>query len=304
MLGAARPVNGPGVRPSRKFLIVTADDFGLHEAVNEAVEQAARAGILTAASLMVAAPAAADAVRRAHALPQLRVGLHVTLADGRAQLPPRDIPRLVDSSGRFGDRLVLDAWRYFALSRVRRELHAEIRAQFAAFARTGLALDHVNAHKHLHLHPTVLAKLIEIGREFGMPAVRVPAEPLWFARRASARALLGAAGLSPWVALMKRRLHAAAIVHNDQIFGLAASGQMDEAALLEILRRLPSGVTEIYLHPATRSGEAVAPAMRGYRHADELAALLSPQVKQAIDASGIRRGGFRDLAASVGRRAA
>jgi chitin disaccharide deacetylase len=304
VISAARPVNGAGARPARKFLIVTADDFGLHEAVNEAVEQAARAGTLTAASLMVAGPAAADAVRRAGALPQLRVGLHVTLADGRAQLPPRDIPRLVDSSGRFGDRLVLEGWRYFALARVRRQLEAEIRAQFAAFARTGLALDHVNAHKHLHLHPTVLAKLIEIGREFGTPAVRVPAEPLWFARRASPGALLGAAGLSPWVALMRHRLDAACVVHNDQIFGMATSGSMDEWVLLEILGRLPPGVTEIYLHPATRSGEAIAPSMRGYRHADELAALLSPRVKQAIDASGAGRGGFRDLAASTGRRAA
>src|SRR6185437_12516957 len=85
-----------------KFLIVTADDFGLHEAVNEAVEKAARAGTLTAASLMVSAPAAADAVRRAHALPRLRVGLHLTLADGRAELPPEAIPHLVDASGRFG----------------------------------------------------------------------------------------------------------------------------------------------------------------------------------------------------------
>ena len=38
------------------FLIVTADDFGLHPAVNEAVEQAHRGGILTAASLWSAHP--------------------------------------------------------------------------------------------------------------------------------------------------------------------------------------------------------------------------------------------------------
>jgi predicted glycoside hydrolase/deacetylase ChbG (UPF0249 family) len=68
----------------RKYLIVTADDFGLHESVNEAVEQASQAGVLTAASLMVGAPAAADAVRRARKLPHLRVGLHLVLADGRA----------------------------------------------------------------------------------------------------------------------------------------------------------------------------------------------------------------------------
>jgi chitin disaccharide deacetylase len=79
---------GPGVRceTMQRFLIVTADDFGLHEAVNEAIERASREGILTAASLMVGAPAADDAIRRARELPRLRVGLHLVLADGRAVL--------------------------------------------------------------------------------------------------------------------------------------------------------------------------------------------------------------------------
>lgn len=295
----------------QRFLIVTADDFGLHPAVNEAVEQAARAGTLTAASLMVAAPAAADAVRRARALPQLNVGLHLTLADGRAQLPPNEIPLLVDPSGRFGDRLALDGWRYFALPAVRRQLRAEIRAQFAAFARTGLALDHVNAHKHLHLHPTVLAMLLEVGAEFGMPAVRVPAEPLRYARRSARNAGFGArfgaglgarlsaVGLAPWLSLMRRRLRAAGVAHNDQVFGIAASGAMDESRLLAILADLPPGATEIYLHPATRSGEAIAPSMQGYRHADELAGLLSPRVREALEATGATRGGFRDLATAA-----
>ncbi|NWP61353.1 ChbG/HpnK family deacetylase, partial [Escherichia coli] len=53
-------------------LVVTADDFGLSREVNEAVEQAHREGILTAASLMVSAPAAADAVARARRMPGLR----------------------------------------------------------------------------------------------------------------------------------------------------------------------------------------------------------------------------------------
>ena len=36
---------------------------------------------------MVASPAAADAVRRARALPGLRVGLHVVLVEARPALP-------------------------------------------------------------------------------------------------------------------------------------------------------------------------------------------------------------------------
>ena len=279
----------------RKFLIVTADDFGLHEAVNEAVEQASRAGILTAASLMVGAPAAADAIRRARELPRLRVGLHVVLADGRAVLAPELIPGLADQSGRMNSRMFVNGVRFFASAAVRRQLEAEIRAQFSAFARTGLVLDHVNVHKHFHLHPTLLQMLLRIGREYGVPAVRVPDEPLWFAARGGRWSpWIGAALLAPWNALMKRRLRAAGMPHNDSLFGVAASGAMDEKTLLAVLARLPPGITEIYLHPATVSGSAIAASMSGYRHAAELAALLSPRVRAAAAAAGIRHGGYVD----------
>jgi hopanoid biosynthesis associated protein HpnK len=280
-----------------KVLIFTADDFGLHAAVNRAVEQAAAHGVLTTASLMVGAPAAADAVRCARELPTLSVGLHLVLADGWSVLPPRSIPALVDAQGRFGNNMVRDGVRFFALPAVRRQLEAEIRAQFQAFADTGLTLDHLNAHKHFHLHPTLLEMLLRIGAEFGAPAVRLPREPAWVARQAGG-ALAGpvvAGLLRPWLALMRRRLRAAGVAHNDYVFGMSHSGAMDEARLLEILARLPEGVTEIYLHPAVESGAAIAASMSGYRHADELAALLSPKVRAAVAASGAQTGGFGRL---------
>jgi chitin disaccharide deacetylase len=278
-------------------LIVTADDFGIHEAVNEAVSEASRAGVLTAASLMVGALAAEDAVRRARALPQLRVGLHLVLADGLAVLPREQIPDLVDEQGRFGDGMWLDGVRYFALPALRKQLEAEIRAQFTAFARTGLVLDHVNAHKHFHLHPTLLQMIVRIGREFGMRAVRVPYEPLWYSTRGAGLGALAAnALLIPWVAMMKARLRAGGITHNDQVFGIASSGHLDEDTLLDILAKLPPGVTEIYLHPATDTQTPITGTMSEYRHGAELAALLSSRVAAAVAATGAGRGGYRDSA--------
>jgi hopanoid biosynthesis associated protein HpnK len=274
-----------------KALVVTADDFGLHEAVNEAIEQSFLQGVLSAASLMVAEAAADDAVRRAHALPQLAVGLHVVLADGQAVLPPRRIPALVDGAGRFPDRMAREGARFFALPRVRRQLEAEIRAQFAAFAATGLTFDHVNAHKHFHLHPTVLGMLLAIGAEYGSPPMRWPREPLWVARRAGGG--LAGALLTPWLALMRRRLRAAGVECNETVFGICTTGAMDEAQLLDILAHLPEGLSEIYLHPATRNG--LTPGMGAYRHRDELQALLSARVRAAVRASGARTGGFRAL---------
>jgi hopanoid biosynthesis associated protein HpnK len=240
-------------------------------------------GVLTAASLMVAAPAARDAVACARRLPDLRVGLHLVLADGAAFLPREAIPALVDADGRFGDNMVRDGFRFFLLPQVRKQLALEIRAQFEAFAKTGLPLDHVNTHKHFHLHPTVLGLIIEIGRDYGMRAMRLPCEwrePLW---------------LKPWIGLVRDRLDHAGIAHNDYVVGIAKTGQMTEGVLLDALAKLPDGVGEIYCHPAVMGEGALSPGMRGYRHADELAALLSPRVEAAIEAAGATRGGFADV---------
>ncbi|MDE1907534.1 MAG: ChbG/HpnK family deacetylase, partial [Rhodospirillales bacterium] len=75
-------------------VIFSADDFGLTESVNEAVERANREGCLTQASLMVAAPAAEDAVRRAKALPGLNIGLHLVLVDGDSVLGHARLPHI------------------------------------------------------------------------------------------------------------------------------------------------------------------------------------------------------------------
>jgi chitin disaccharide deacetylase len=270
-------------RDGMRGVIVTADDFGLHERVNEAVERAHCDGVLTCASLMVSGPAAYDAITRARRLPNLRVGLHIVLADGLATSPASDIPLLVDRRGRFDDRMVLNGFRFFFLPEVRAQLAKEIRAQFEAFAATGLTLDHVNAHKHFHFHPTVLALIIEIGAAFGMRAMRLPRE------------VNGSLFLAPWAAWMKMQLDRAGIAHNDWVAGISATGGMDEATMLALLKHPRRGVLEVYSHPAVGDDAPITSSMHGYRHADELAALCSPRVAQAIAATGAMHGAFADI---------
>jgi hopanoid biosynthesis associated protein HpnK len=282
--------------PPDRFLIVTADDFGLHESINEAVELASRAGTLSAASIMMGAPATADAVRRAHELPGLRIGLHLVLTDGTPVLPPDRIPALVNAQGRFRSNLFTNGARYFLSLAARRQLETEIRAQFEAFAATGLTLDHVNAHNHFHSHPTVLGMMLRIGREFGLQAMRLPYEPAGRAGRLGWFGGLGGYAIQGWFEVMKRRLQYAGVLCNDWLYGIRHTGAMNESRLLERLRQLPLGVTEIYLHPATESGAAIAHSMRDYDHREELAALRSPRVRAALAQLRIACGGYADLA--------
>jgi hopanoid biosynthesis associated protein HpnK len=188
------------------------------------------------------------------------------------------------------------AARFFFLPQIRRQLAREIRAQFEAFRATGLPLDHVNAHKHFHLHPTVARLVIEIGRDFGMKAVRVPSEPVRVLRRAFPREHSSAPIYSPWISRLHHRLRRAGLFVNDYTFGLAWSGNMVETRLLKLIPHLPDGVNEIYLHPATKGGAAFAAAIPGYNSLEEFAALLSPSVRNRIAELGIRLVSYSDFA--------
>lgn len=254
-----------------KRLIVNADDFGMAPEVNEAVERANREGVLRSASLMVGAPSAADAIQRARRLPALAVGLHVVLVNGRPVLPADRVPDLVDARGEFLTDLVQAGFRFFFRPGARAQLAAEIRAQFERFAETGLTLDHADAQSHMHVHPTVFRLILAIGREYGLRAVRIPREPFG-----------GTRTIEPWLALMRARARRAGIACNDYAFGVNDAGALTEARVLQILKRLPDGVTEIFFHPATVAFSGVDHGAERYEFAGELATLTSPRVRDAI----------------------
>ena len=277
-----------------KRLVVTADDFGLSPSVNEACEEAHRDGILTAASLMVSAPAAADAVARARRLPGLRVGLHLVMVEAWPTLPPAALPDLVDGAGlmrRDMGRLGLDL---AARPAARRQLAAEVAAQFEAFRATGLPLDHVNAHKHFHVHPVIAGIVLAVGRRYGMRALRVPREPRALLRRAEPGASpRPALDIAPWAALLAVRARAAGLLIPDRTLGLAWSGAMTPERVAGLLQHLPSGLTELYTHPATGGGfPGEAP---GYAYAAERDALIAPASREAAARPGVVRGGFSDF---------
>jgi chitin disaccharide deacetylase len=276
-----------------KHLIVTADDFGAAVEVNAAVERAHRGGILSAASLMVAAPAANDAVQRAHAMPSLRIGLHLVLVDGKPMLPAAAVPDLIDKTCNFRTDMARAGAAMFFRPKVRAQLAAEIEAQFAAFEATGLKLDHVNAHKHFHLHPTIASLIVKLGKKHGVRGARVPLEPQAVLGRIEKHKASGVVALTtPFAWRLKNRFRRAGISAPDHVFGLAWSGAMTPARLAGLIEYLPEGLSEIYTHPATGPYPGSAP---GYQYDQELAALTDPGLPGLIAAKGIRMGGFSDF---------
>lgn len=232
----------------------------------------------------------------ARRMPSLRVGLHLVLVDGHPVLPAAAIPDLVDAAGMFRTGMAWMGAQIFFQPRVRAQMAAEVAAQFQAFAATGLAMDHVNAHKHFHLHPAIAGQVMAMAARYAVRSVRVPCENApHVARIDGTRKTMAARVMQPWTLLLQRRLRRAGFCTPDQVFGLAWSGAFTQARLLALAQDLPDGLTEIYTHPATSGDFAGAAPL--YQYPAEMAALTDPLVREALAHSGAILGGFRDFSA-------
>jgi hopanoid biosynthesis associated protein HpnK len=245
---------------------------------------------------MVGGPAAADALVRVRRLPNLRVGLHLVLADGEPISKRSQVPDLIDGNGRLRTDLARFGARLAIARSLHRQVETEVAAQFEAFRATGLKLDHVNAHRHFHLHPTVAAAIMAIGPRYGMRALRVPIEPARILAQIDPRTPRGLGWITaPWAAWLRRRTRRAGLTIADAVFGLAWSGAMNAERLAALIGRLPAGLTEIYLHPATTN--VFAGAAPAYRYTEEFAALCDADCIAALRRSGYAPGGYADARA-------
>ena len=282
---------------SRRFLVVNGDDFGFSEGVNSAIAQAHTEGVLTSTSLMVGGAAFNQAVDLARSHPKLGVGLHLTLVCGQSVLSAAEIPHLVNSGGAFAQSPVKAGLLYQFSAAARRELRLEIWAQLEKFRQTGLTLSHVDGHLHLHVHPVVIGILVEMSAEFGIPVIRLPFEDLrpalaldgtgWLAKT------LGWAVFAQLRRSARPRLNAAGIAVVERVYGLLQSGDITEDYLLGLISEIQVSLAEIYLHPAlSRPSEPLnGPVGAGEQ---ELLALVSPRVKDQIEAAGLTLTNYLD----------
>jgi len=276
-------------------LVVSADDFGLAEAVNEGIVHAHRGGIVTAASLIANGAAFDDAVRRARAVPSLDIGVHLTLVEERPLLGARAVPSLVGRDGRFHPSAAHFTWRALRGRIDPGDVRRELAAQCERVVAAGVAPSHLDSHQHTHVLPVVLDAVLELGRQLGVTAVRVPREPAPLRRVGAAP--LRRVGESLVLGRLARRV-ARATRGCDGLAGFLEGGRLDQPRLLGVIERLPRGTWELMTHPGS-AHPGPAYAHWGYHWRAELDALVDADVAAAVRRRGIELISFRALAAQV-----
>ena len=154
--------------------IFNADDFGISKGVNAAIVKAHREGILNSASLMINQKYAAEAVKLAKEMPELEMGLHVNLTNEYPAASAQEIPLLVDGQGKLKNGFVnLLLLSFFKPRQLRLQVEIEMRAQIAKYLTTGLPLQHLDSHRHVHMIPQIFKTMRKLQKEFEVPRIRV-----------------------------------------------------------------------------------------------------------------------------------
>jgi len=292
----ANPIDDLATGAPAIRLIVNADDLGVSERINDGIVRAHRSGIVTAASLMAAGRAFDHAVQCCRGVPELDVGVHLTLVAEKPLLQRTsslagDDGRLPPSVGVFLRRCLTGAIRMT-------DIQAELSAQIECVLDHGLEPSHLDSHQHVHALPGIAQLTLQLSDRYRIPFVRVPVEEANIDWPLSVQAVLRWAGaMALRTSWAMARLSGARPAGRGRLrfLGFTEGGRLTQTRLHRLLRTLrPGRIYELMCHPGFAPHE---PDLQGwnYHHEQELRALTSALIRSEIAARGVRLISFSSL---------
>jgi predicted glycoside hydrolase/deacetylase ChbG (UPF0249 family) len=283
-----------------RFLIINADDFGADDDITQGIIQAWREGVVSSMSAMINMDGAPERIALAHRqYPNLPIGLHLNITEGRPVLPPDKVPTLVDANGNFyTSETIIEHLPDISLN----ELRAELNAQAELMLHAGIVFDHIDYHQHMvALYTPFYPIIMEIAEKYGVPVRQPVPESIYGQVKlqsggGSAEAIrqMMAFGMKHPVLAMKMMPVMSPAAYKDEGKALRQHGlntpnwfidtfygNASVSNLISILEQLPPGVSEIMVHPGLTIDSD------GYDRTQELQVLTDRRIKQALTANQI-----------------
>jgi len=271
-------------------LIINADDFGLCEAVNSAVAQAYREGVLRSATIMANMPAAEDAVKIAKEMPGLGVGVHLNLSEAAPLSKDESVRSLVNHAGGFAFSPYVLSALSMGVHRIRNAIRAELAAQIQWVIDRGIVPTHLDSHKHIHCFPAIFTIVCDLARRFKIGAVRWAFEPrqvLTVPWPLSEKRAKRKVGLIRTMARINR-LQQPFFLKTDCLLGVVHTGRIDVNFFRAVSLYNTAAVAEVMTHPGFSDGLDPAKTRLGRQRKTELEALCDERTRRYLKEAGIK----------------
>jgi predicted glycoside hydrolase/deacetylase ChbG (UPF0249 family) len=286
---------------SRPQLIVNADDLGMSIGITDGICMAHRYGLVTSASMMVNMPASDYALARLKACPQLGVGVHLNICQGKPVLPREAVSSLVSADGNFHSPAVM-ARKLWTWGVKQDELEAELRAQIWWLKDRTREITHADSHQHMHIYPAAAHAFARVVAEEEIACVRASRCTMWPHSGSAGGPHQGRLARRLLVQFYRGALQTFAfrrfISPASRIFfpGEAAKNEEELAQRsIEAFDRLPAQAFELACHPGLfEPGFSEADRIHSQRET-ELHWLTNPEVREAVERNGIELITYRDL---------
>ena len=231
-------------------LIITADDYGMCEVVDNAIDAGIENGFITTTNVMLNM----DSLERAKTLrqryPHLSIGVHWNVTTGKPLCDPAEVPSLVDENGvfwsinefkrRFGKKLI-------AID----ELERELEAQYALFEQTCGHADYWNTHENSALHTKAFKVFARVAQRHGIVATRTFQRVYFDKINIGFKRELREFLVRNFFELWFRRIRKSFKMPTARIVGFDKRSKADGDILLNALKKDGRDLIEVVFHPAT-----------------------------------------------------
>lgn len=294
-----------------KLLIITADDFGAADNINEGIKLAADKGVITSISVLsnfTESLICLEQISESH--PEISIGVHLNITTGKPLLSPDQIPTLVDESGDFYS-LDLLIRRIACISKL--ELKKELEAQIAIFEKQDIRLDFLSDQNGvLSLFSPFYKIVTDLAKEYELtvrsPVLACAKYPLLFGnsgmRRKGSKLTFPLIFSNPMLAV--QFLYYSRLKEMEKKAGILKDIGLEYPDLLVetfwgdptlsnltlILGHLPSGISEIIVHIGTNTRTGCYPVGLDENYFDnrerELKIILCDSLQKLIKYNHIR----------------
>lgn len=275
-------------------LIVNADDFGKSNKVNESIRIGFKHGIIRAASLMANGNAFEEAVEIINENPELDVGIHFTLTQGKSILNSDQIKSLINPiTNCFYNNSLEFSKRYYLNKLSFSEIKNEFTAQYQKILDQGVRISHIDSHQHIHLLPKIFDTVIELAKKLNVRYVRIPDEKIkgyMILNRNLISRIPAMITLKALSLINKRKVSTRIETFTGFYFG----GTLNEENLTKLIYQLPqTGTCELMCHPGFEPAGENKSSL--YIKTEENEALIDKDVKSLLTDKNIEIVSFRKL---------
>jgi predicted glycoside hydrolase/deacetylase ChbG (UPF0249 family) len=226
--------------------------------------------------------------------PELDVGVHLSLTQGKPILNFDKVDSLSTKEGYFHNHVIDFSKRYFSSSIALPQVKNEFAAQIEKILDHGIKITHIDSHQHVHILPKILNIVSELAELHKIKYIRFPMEgfkPYMVKKQDSVYRIVQLMALNYFCSKAKGKIN----LRTDYFSGFYFGGRLNQENLITLINHLPSaGTIELMCHPGFMNNSEDF-SESNYRQVEEMYALTNKHVTEILLKKNIEISSFRNL---------